>query len=78
MDLDGYDLTQLAVLRTDQGREVSAERWDAVKGGHHRAGTLRFPAAVDGAPLLGPDVRTVTLIIRDVAGVPERRLEWTR
>ncbi len=78
VDLDGYDLAQLAVLRTDQGREVAAEVWDAPKGGHHRAGTLRFPATVDGMPVLGPEVRTITLIIRDVAGVAERRLEWTR
>jgi hypothetical protein len=40
VDLDGYDLKQLAVLRTDDGREVQPIGWDAPKGGHHRSGTL--------------------------------------
>jgi hypothetical protein len=76
VDLDGYDLAQLAVLRVD-GREARPTSWDAPKGGHHRQGTLRFPATgADGAPLVGPDSRAVELIIRDVAGVPERVLRW--
>jgi hypothetical protein len=71
VDLDGYDLTQLATLRTDQGQTVQPTRWNAPKGGHHREGTLTFPA-------LAPGTRTVDLIIRNIAGVPERTLTWTR
>ena len=77
VELDGYDLRQLAVLRTDQGREVRPSGWDAPKGGHHRSGALTFPAmASDGSPLVGPTTRELTLVIRDVAGVPERVFRW--
>lgn len=78
VDLDGYDLMTLAVLRTDQGQEVKPSGWDAPKGGHHRRGTLAFPdKAADGSPLIGPNTRTIELVIRDVAGVPERVFKWT-
>jgi hypothetical protein len=77
VDLDGYDLKQLAALRIDGGREVEPVGWDAPKGGHHREGTLTFPATADGRPLVESDARTIELIIRDVAGVPERSFRWT-
>jgi hypothetical protein len=77
VDLDGYDLKQLAVLRIDGGREVQPTSWDAPKGGHHRSGTLTFPATdADGKPLMASGTRTIELIIRNVAGVPERVLAW--
>ena len=76
VDLDGFDLKQLAVLRLD-GREVQPSGWDAPKGGHHRSGTLSFPATgSDGRPLITANTRTVELVIRDVAGVPERVFVW--
>jgi hypothetical protein len=78
VDLDGYDLTQLAMLRIDGAREIQSTSWDAPKGGHHRAGTLTFPAtAADGSALIAPDTRTIELVIRDIAGVPERVFRWT-
>lgn len=77
VDLDGYDLRQLAVLRVADGREVRPGGWDAPKGGHHREGALTFPASLpDGSPTLGPSAGTVELVIRDVAGVPERTFRW--
>ena len=77
VDLDGYDLEKLAVLRNDRGKEVRPSGWDAPKGGHHREGTLRFPEkAPGGDPIIGPDTREIELIIRDVAGVAERKFEW--
>jgi hypothetical protein len=77
VDLDRYDLRQLAVLRTDQGQEVQPSGWDAPPGGHHRQGTLTFPAtAADGSPLADPSVRTIEVVIRGVAGVPERIFRW--
>jgi hypothetical protein len=77
VELDGYDLKQLAVLRIDGGREVQPSSWDAPKGGHHRSGTLTFPATdADGKPLIASGTRTIELIIRNVAGVPERVLAW--
>lgn len=78
VNLDDYDLMKLAVLRTDQGVEIRPIGWDAPAGGHHRSGTLTFPAkAPDGSPLIGPGTRTVELVIREVAGVPERVFRWT-
>jgi hypothetical protein len=78
VDLDSYDLAQLAVLRVDGTREVRPASWDAPKGGHHRKGTLAFPTtAADGRALVGPGTRTVELMVRDVAGVPERVFRWT-
>ena len=73
VDLDGYDLAQLAILRVD-GREIQPEGWDAPKGGHHRQGTLTFPATT---AVITSGTRTVELVIRDVAGVPERVFRWT-
>lgn len=78
VDLGAFDLKQLAVLRLDGGREVQPTSWDGPKGGHHSSGTLTFPAtASDGTPLIAPNTRTIELIIRDVAGVPERIFRWT-
>jgi hypothetical protein len=77
VDLDRYDLRQLAVLRTDKGLDVQPISWDAPKGGHHRQGTLMFPAkTADGSPLIGSSTRSLELVIRDVAGVPERTFLW--
>jgi hypothetical protein len=75
--LDSYDLRELAVLRAD-GREVAPSSWEAPAGGHHRSGTLIFPAtAADGTPLFTAQTRLIELVIRDVGDVPERVLAWT-
>jgi hypothetical protein len=77
VDLDGYNLRQLAVLRVDDGATIEPTSWDAPKGGHHRKGTLTFPSATaEGRAVLGSQARTVELIIRDVAGVPVRSFRW--
>jgi hypothetical protein len=77
VDLDAVDLSQVAVLRTDQGAEVRPTGWDAPKGGHHRSGTLTFPGTTpSGAVVLGGDTRSFDLIIRGVAGIPERAFRW--
>lgn len=76
--LDGYDLGQLAMLRTDQGREVRPSAWDAPPGGHHRQGTLTFPATTaSGSPVLDASTRAIELIIRNMGDVPERIFRWT-
>ena len=69
VELD-YDLTKLAVLRTDQGDEATPLRWDGGRGGHHVNGTLYFSTVdLSGA-------QWVEVVIRDVAGVPERVFRW--
>lgn len=79
VELDTYDLRQRAVLRTDTGLEVQPVSWNAPAGGHHRSGTLTFPAtSAAGTPVLGTNTHTIELMIRDVAGVPERSFRWTR
>lgn len=78
VDLDRYNMRQLAILRTDQGQELAATMWNAPMGGHHRSGTLSFPTTfADGTPVIGPNTHKLTLIIRNVAGIPERMFQWT-
>lgn len=71
-DLDPLDLAG-ATLRNDRGEQVSDAAWDAPKGGHHRAGALRFSG--DAAPLLA-GARWIELVIPNVGDVPERILRW--
>jgi hypothetical protein len=59
------------VLRDDAGNEYPPVVWDGPgAGGHHRAGTLKFPA-------LDKSAKSVTLLVRNIAGVPERAFTWT-
>ena len=79
VELDGYDLRQLATLRVDQGPALQPSGWDAPAGGHHREGTLTFSATMpDGQPVISDTARTIELIVRDIGGVPERVVQWTR
>jgi hypothetical protein len=74
VDLDGFDLKELARVRIDGGAWIAPTVWDAGNGGHHRSGTLAFgslePQAIAGA-------RVVELEIRD-AGAPSHLLRWER
>jgi hypothetical protein len=64
------DLTAVATLKDDQGREYKPLTWQGSSpGGHHRSGTLAFPA-------LAGNAKSVTLIIRQIADVPERSFQW--
>lgn len=64
-----YDFAAVATLRSDSGEEVAAVKWDGPSGGHHVFGVLSFPA-------LKARGQTITLVLRDIAGVPERAFEW--
>ncbi len=74
LDLDGFDLKELARLRLDGGAWVRPTLWDAPMGGHHRSGTLTF-GSLDPQSLA--TARVVELEIRDV-GVPSHLLRWER
>jgi hypothetical protein len=77
VDLDAIELQTLAALRVD-GVLVQPIAWDAPTGGHHRSGTLSFPTTTsDGQQLIRAQTTTVELLIRGVAGVPERSFQWT-
>jgi hypothetical protein len=78
VDLDQYTLEKLTVLRDGQGREVPALRLESPSGsGHHREAVLSFPATdAGGTPLVSPEAPAVTLIVREIGGIPERTFQW--
>lgn len=64
------DLLKVVVLRDDAGTEYAPIKWDGpAGGGHHRSGKIEFPA-------LAASVKSVTLIVKDIAGVSERDYKW--
>ena len=74
VDLDGFDLAQLARVRLNGGAWIAPTKWDAPSGGHHRAGTLSF-GSLD--PQLFSSARVVELEVRDMAA-PSHLLRWER
>ena len=64
------DMVTAAICRDDQGREYRPLSWQgSPPGGHHRSGVLEFPA-------LEGDPKGITLVIKNIANVPERNFEW--
>lgn len=65
-----YDMVKLSTLKDDMGREYQALKWNGdPPAGHHRGGVLEFPAIAKGT-------KSITLYIKNIAGVPERTFEW--
>ncbi len=73
VDLDQYDLRELAILRDDTNSEYHPVSWDSAPGGHHRRGTLTFPISDS---LSQGKAKYVEIVIHDVAGIKERVLKW--
>jgi hypothetical protein len=73
VDLDQYDLRELAVLRDDMGDEYHPVSWDSAPGGHHRQGILIF--SLPDSVSLG-EAKYVEIVIRDMADIAERVLKW--
>jgi len=69
VDLDGYDLKTLSLLRDDAGKEHKPLRVENEGGGHHRRVTLVFPKPSSKA-------KRLELVIKDVAGVKARSFSW--
>jgi hypothetical protein len=66
----GHDMVAVSFCKDDQGREYRPLSWQgSPSGGHHRSGILEFPA-LEGNP------NRVTLVIKNIANVPERTFEW--
>lgn len=64
------DLLAVSTLTDDRGREYRPAGWDgSPPGGHHRSGVLVFSELAEGAT-------SITLVIRDVADVPQRVFNW--
>lgn len=69
VELDA-DLMQAALLRDDAGNESKPTAWEGPgAGGHHRAGKLSFGN-------LNANARSVTLILKNIAQIPERVFTW--
>ena len=69
VNLDGYDLKTLSVLRDDAGKEYKPLRVDNEGGGHHRRATLVFPKP-------DPKAKHLELVIKEIAGVKARSFGW--
>jgi hypothetical protein len=71
VNLDGYRFEEIVRLRDGRGGELSPTGVEGSEGsGHHREATVRF-AWPDPKP------RTLELVVKGVAGVPERLFQWT-
>ena len=65
------DLLAVCTLKDSSGREYRPINWDgSPPGGHHRSGVLEFSELAEGA-------ESITLVIREVANVPERVFNWS-
>jgi hypothetical protein len=71
VNLDGYDLKTIAVLRDDAGNTYLPTAVENKGSGHHREATVRFAKIAN-------DTKRVELVIKDVAGVKERIFRWDR
>jgi hypothetical protein len=69
-DLNPYRFEQIIRLRDQTGKEFTPLAVEQMMGGgHHRTAAVRFPAP-------DPRATVVELLVRDVAGVPERVFRW--
>ena len=68
VELD-QDMTKIAVLVDDQGKEYKPIAWEGPIGGHHREGVLIFKQ-------INPASKSVELKIKDIGGVAERLFKW--
>lgn len=69
VNLDGYDLKTLALLRDETGKELQPTQVENKGSGHHREFFLTFPKPSDGANRL-------ELVIKNIARVKERPFRW--
>jgi hypothetical protein len=67
-------MTALSAMRVGE-KEYAPEAWESISDDrHHRAGVLVFARVTpDGAPL---DAGAVELVMKGIAGVPERVFRW--
>jgi hypothetical protein len=64
------DMLKSVVLRDETGKEYAPLKWDGPgPGGHHREGKLTFAELTTSS-------KSLTLIVKNLASVPERRFKW--
>ena len=69
VNLDGYDLKSLSVLRDEAGNTYPPTAVENKGSGHHRQSTVVFSK-------VAPSTKRVELVIKNVAGVKERLFRW--
>lgn len=71
VDLDTYRFEEIVRLRDGRGGEVAPTAVESAEGsGHHREATVRFAWPE-------PKPKILELVVKGVAGVPERVFRWT-
>ena len=77
VNLDQYDLKQLATLRNDRGVAVKPLSFEKSGSGHHVQNVLAFPARDEaGNPVVGDGANSLELVLIDIGNVPQRILRW--
>ncbi len=68
VDLAGYDMVKISELRV-AGKTFAPLRWESTsENNHHRSGALVFPKVDTSQP--------AELVIKTIAGVPQRLYRW--
>jgi len=71
VNLDGYRFEEVVQLRDGKGGELVPTAVENPQGsGHHRSATVRFAWPE-------PKSKSLELVVKGVAGVPERLFQWT-
>ena len=69
VNLDGYDLKSLSLLRDDTGKTYEVTKTENKGSGHHREIAIIFSKP-------SPEGKRLELVIKDIAGVKERSFRW--
>lgn len=69
VNLDGYDLKTITVLRDDTGKNYLPTEVENKGGGHHREVTVIFPK-------IAREAKSFEVVIKDVGGMKERTFRW--
>ena len=69
VNLDGYDLKALSILRDETGKEYQPTQAENKGSGHHREITLTFPKP-------SSEAQQIEIVIQDIAKVKERSFRW--
>lgn len=71
VNLDAYKFEDIVRLRDGRGGELAPTAVEGAEGGgHHRSATVRFASPK-------PKPKGLEVVVKGVAGVPERLFRWT-
>lgn len=72
-----YDMAKATFLRDGQGREFAASSWEPwSEDSHHRSGAVSFRRADLGDAAALKKIPYLDIVVKNVAGVPERAIRW--